>query len=338
MTMNQLQQTIKILATAGKGILAADESVRTASKRLEAVGVTSTEESRRQYRQVLMTAPGAEKYLSGVILFEETLNQKVDSGLSFPEHLQKLGIVPGIKVDEGLAILAGSDQEQITRGLDSLAKRLEAYYQKGARFAKWRAVYEIAAHKPSWQAVHANAETLAYYAAMCQAANIVPMVEPEVLIEGSHTLEQCREATERVLHEVFRSLYVQRVKLEDMILKPSMVISGLQCTSPATAAEVAAETMKVLKRTVPAAVPSINFLSGGQTPKQATLHLQLMNQMGNLPWNLSFSYARALQEPCMAAWKGKAENVKAAQEIFLHRLKCNSLAALGKYSPEEDRA
>lgn len=333
-TISELQATIAQLTARGKGILAADESVATVTKRLESVGVASTEETRRAYRDLLMTAPGLNDYIAGVILFEETLNQSVLSGVPFAEFLQKNHIVPGIKVDKGLVPVSSTDPEKVTQGLDGLAERLQAYKAKGARFAKWRAVYEVGDKTPSKIVRSFNAIGLARYAQLCQDNGIVPIVEPEVLIDGDHTIEACERVTEKVLVKVFKALRKYGVQFEYMILKPSMVIAGKKAAKQSSVAEVAEATLRVLKRTVPAAVPSINFLSGGQTPEQATAHLQAMNAKGPLPWHLSFSYARALQEPAMAAWQGKKENVAKAQAVFLHRAKLNQQATLGQFKGE----
>ncbi len=329
--MNELKSTINALAVAGKGILAADESIGTISKRFAALHIPCTEETRRNYRELLLTTPDLEKAIAGVILFEETLGQKTSKGISFPELLKQNQIIPGIKVDKGLVSLPGTD-EKSTQGLDGLAERLQAYKKQGARFAKWRAVFAITDKTPSRLAIQTNAEDLARYAAICQANGIVPIIEPEVLIDGTHTLEQCFNVSEAVLNCVFHKLYKHQVLLEYIILKPSMVTSGKDCTVQANHQAIAEATITMLKRTVPAAVPTINFLSGGQTPLEATQNLNAMHQVQpSLPWNLSFSFARALQEPCMAAWLGKGENVRIAQEIFLKQAKMNSFASLGKY-------
>lgn len=328
-----LEATIKQLAVRGKGILAADESTATITKRFTALNISSSEETRRDYRELLFTTPGFSDCVAGVILFEETLLQKSSSGQLFPELLQKLGIVPGIKVDKGLVHLPNTLEENITQGLDGLAERLVEYKAKGARFAKWRSVYSITGNTPSPLAIRANAEVLARYAAICQSQGIVPIVEPEVLLDGTHSLERCSEVSEAVLAQVFRALYKNKVRLEHIILKPSMIVPGKSSSSKATVEQVAAETIKVLKRTVPAAVPSINFLSGGQTPEEATAHLNAMNALfGTLPWNLSFSYARALQDDCMKLWQGSAQNAASAQKALAKRAKLNSLASLGKYT------
>lgn len=330
--MKDLEATVAQLAAKGKGILAADESIGTITKRFEALNIPSTEETRRDYRELLVTTPGISEYIAGVILFEETLNQKTKSGQPFPELLKQLGILPGIKVDKGLMTLPNTTDEQTTQGLDGLNERLADYKAKGATFAKWRAVYHVSANTPSALAIRANAEGLASYAALCQANGIVPIVEPEVLIDGDHTLERCFDVTENVLHAVFHSLFKHKVKLEWMILKPSMVINGKKCATKATAEQVAKATITALRRTVPSAVPTINFLSGGQSPEEATANLNAMNLLAGNPWNVSYSYARALQDYCMKTWKGDAKNVAEAQKVFLERAKLNSLASLGKYT------
>ena len=331
-TIKELELTISKLAAKGKGILAADESTPTITKRFQALNIESTEDTRREYREMLMATPGLNQYIAGVILFEETLNQKTSQGMLFPDMLNKLDILPGIKVDKGLVHLANTIDENITQGLDGLPERLADYKAKGARFAKWRAVYNISATTPSMLAIKTNAEMLARYAAICQELGIVPIVEPEVLIDGDHTIARCEEVSEPVLHALFKALYRHKVRLEYIVLKPSMVISGKACSQKASVDEVAKATLRILRRTVPAAVPTINFLSGGQTSEQATAHLNAMNQLGPLPWNVSFSYARALQEYAMKAWAGITKNIPAAQKAFLKRAKLNSLAATGKYS------
>lgn len=335
--ISELESTISKLAAKGKGILAADESVPTVSKRFAALGIESTEETRRTYRDLLITAPGANEYIAGVILFEETLNQKALDGTPFAEKLKQLGILAGIKVDKGLITLANTADEQTTQGLDGLAERLVEYKNKGACFAKWRAVYNISANTPSTLAIQTNAEGLARYAAICQANGIVPIVEPEILIDGEHTLARCADVTEPVLHELFNALNRHKVKLEYIVLKPSMVISGKKCSTKATVEQVAKTTVSILRRTVPAAVPTINFLSGGQSPEEATAHLNAMNALGNLPWNVSYSYARALQEYAMKIWHGESKNIAAAQKAFVERAKLNSLAAVGKYSASMEK-
>lgn len=329
--LKDLQDTISKLSAKGKGILAADESTPTITKRFQAVGVESTEDTRRAYREMLMGAKDVNQYVAGVILFEETLNQKTSQGNVFPDMLKKAGILAGIKVDKGLVHLANTVDENITQGLDGLPERLADYKSKGASFAKWRAVYQIGANTPSKLAIKTNAEVLARYAAICQEAGIVPIVEPEVLIDGDHSIARCEEVSEAVLHSLFKALYRHKVKLEYIVLKPSMVISGKSASKQASVSEVAEATVRVLRRTVPAAVPTINFLSGGQTSEQATANLNAMNQIGTPAWNLSFSYARALQEQAMKIWAGQASNVAAAQASFLKRAKLNSLAATGSY-------
>lgn len=330
MSISELKSTTEKLATRGKGILAADESTPTITKRFQATGIESTEETRRDYRELLLTTPGCGEFIAGVILFEETLNQKTKEQKPFTELLKKANILPGIKVDKGLVRLANSRDENITQGLDGLAERLKDYKDKGATFAKWRAVYNISPHTPTPIAIATNAEVLARYAAICQELGIVPIVEPEVLIDGDHTIEQCEAASEPTLYAVFEALHRHGVLLEYIVLKPSMVISGKSARQKANVNEVANATLRVLRRVVPAAVPTINFLSGGQTSEQATAHLNAMNQ-SVLPWNLSFSYARALQDYCMKIWQGQSKNVIAAQKEFYKRAKLNSLAAQGKY-------
>ena len=331
MIRDDLKNTIMQLTVKGKGILAADESTATITKRFEALGITSTENTRNAYRELLISTPDFNNYIAGVILYEETLNQKTSQGLSFPEALKKIGVLPGIKVDKGLINLTNTD-EQVTQGLDGLLERLQEYKSKGARFAKWRAVYAISNQTPSTLAIKTNAEILARYAAICQSVGIVPIVEPEVLIDGDHTIERCEAVSEPVLHAVFNALYRHKVSLEHIVLKPSMVINGKASTVKANVNEVAKATIRVLRRTVPAAVPTINFLSGGQTPEQSTAHLNAMNELGHLPWNLSFSYARALQDYCLKTWAGQEKNITAAQAAFIKRAKLNSLASIGKYS------
>lgn len=334
MSTQELKSTIKDMVVVGKGILAADESVKTATKRLASIGVESTEETRRQYRNLILTAHGMEKYICGVILFEETLHQKSNDGVLFPELLTKKGIVPGIKVDEGLADFNGS-AEQYTKGLDGLGDRFEEYKKISSRFAKWRAVYSISENTPSEKLIQRNAQDLAKYAKICQEHGIVPIVEPEVLIDGTHSIDACYEATEKVLTAVFDALKKEDVTIELTILKPSMVISGKEASNRAGVDEVARKTIKCLKANVPAELPSINFLSGGQTPQEATAHLNRMHTLGEeLPWYLSFSYARALQDPALKAWQGKDENIAIAQKAFLKRAKLNSLATMGKYKEE----
>jgi fructose-bisphosphate aldolase, class I len=335
--INELASTSAKLATHGKGILAADESTSTISKRFEAVGIASTEDTRRAYREMLITTPGFSDFIAGVILFEETLNQHTTNGSSFADTLRKMDVLPGIKVDKGLVHLANTVNENITQGLDGLPERLADYKSKGACFAKWRAVYNISNTTPSDLVIQTNAEVLARYAAICQEHGIVPIVEPEVLIDGDHTLARCEEVSEPVLHAVFNALYRHKVKLEYIVLKPSMIINGKSCPQKASVEDVAKATVRILRRTVPGAVPTINFLSGGQTSEQATAHLNAMNQLGHLPWNLSYSYARALQDYAMKTWQGQPKNVAAAQQAFYKRAKLNSLASMGKFAEHMEK-
>ena len=332
MSHTELLETVKQIALPGKGILAADESHGTCGKRFDSINVENTPDNRRDYRQMLFTTPGLNEHISGVILFEETLIQQSTQGATLGEVLSQQGIVPGIKVDKGLVDLNDAG-EKITQGLEGLKDRLIEYKAQGAKFAKWRAVYTISDTLPSTQAKHANAHALARYAAICQSVGIVPIVEPEVLMEGSHTIERCAEVTEAVLHEVFHELEINNVCLEGIILKPSMVIAGSTCSTQASVDTVAELTLAVLKRAVPAAVPTINFLSGGQSAELATEHLNRMNQMDkNLPWQLSFSYGRALQAPSLQCWQGDKSKVSEAQDIMHIRAKLNGLATMGDYN------
>jgi fructose-bisphosphate aldolase, class I len=329
-----LQTTIDDLVMSGRGILAADESTPTIAKRFQAIGVESTEENRRAYRSLLLTTPGLGEFISGVILFEETLTQQSDAAMLMPAAAWAQKIVSGIKVDKGKIALALHPDEEITEGLDGLAKRLAIYREQGARFAKWREVYTIGEHIPSASGIEANAEMLARYAAVCQSEGFVPIVEPEVLMDGDHSLERCAEVTEAVLHAVFHALHRHRVALELMLLKPSMVMPG-KLQPKASPETVADATLKVLRRTVPAAVPSIHFLSGGQGPEEATDNLNALNQgRGPSPWHLSLSFGRALQQPVLQAWGGKADHVQAAQQALLKRARLNSLAMRGAYLGE----
>jgi fructose-bisphosphate aldolase class I len=335
MSIHELEATVQQLITLGKGILAADESNATIAKRFHSIGVESTVENRRAYRELLFTTPGISDFISGAILFEETLGQRADNGQFFPELLAEQGIVPGIKVDKGITALPGTDEEKITQGLDGLAERLMNYREMGARFAKWRGVLTISATQPSCLARHANAEALARYAALCQAHGIVPIVEPELLMDGDHSLERCAEASEKTLRAVFKALIKHKVILECMILKPNMILPGVDHKTAAGSKEVAQATLKVLRRAVPAAVPSINFLSGGQSAELATKHLQDMNASRQTqPWILSFSYGRALQDPCLKTWRGKPDNYQAAQQAFLQRARLNAAACRGQYTGE----
>ncbi len=327
----ELDATVQALARPAHGVLAADESSGTIARRFKTIDVASTEDSRRAYRQLLLATPGLGEFVSGVILYEETLAQQADDGTPLAQLAARQGIVPGIKVDAGKLPLAGSPGDEITEGLDGLARRLEGYKAQGARFAKWRAVYNVSERLPGRAAVVANAESLARYAAICQAMGVVPIVEPEVLFDGEHAQSRCADVTEGVLHEVFHALHRHRVVLEHMLLKPNMVVAGKDCPQQAGIEEVAAQTLRVLRRTVPAAVPAIVFLSGGQSPAQATAHLDAMNRAGPHPWRLSFSYGRALQEPVLKAWKGEAANVAAAQQALLHRARLNAAACEGRY-------
>ncbi|EON90897.1 fructose-bisphosphate aldolase B [Marinobacter lipolyticus SM19] len=332
-TQEELSATVGELVQAGKGILAADESHPTIAKRFSAVGVESSEEKRREYRSLIFSTSGLGGFISGVILFEETLGQTSLDNQPMAELLAKQGIVPGIKVDKGKKPLVHAPGDEITVGLDGLEDRLEIYRNQGARFAKWRDVFHISDTLPSRQAMEANAEVLARYAAICQSMGIVPIVEPEVLIDGSHTIERCAEVSEAVLREVFHTLYRHKVELEHMILKPSMVTPGKE-NPKATPEEVARTTIGVFRRAVPAAVPGICFLSGGQTPDEATANLNAMNAMSAQPWELSFSYGRALQEPAQKAWAGKLDNGPAAQAAMLKRAQLNGAARSGSYQPD----
>jgi fructose-bisphosphate aldolase class I len=320
------------MVAKGKGILAADESGGTIKKRFDAIKLESSEEARRSYREMLFTAPGAADYISGVILYDETIRQKTKDGTPFPQYLSKLGVVPGIKVDVGAKPLAGFPNETITEGLDGLRERLAEYHKLGARFAKWRAVIDIADGIPSQFAIDANAHALARYGALCQEANIVPIIEPEVLMDGGHSIERCEEVTSATLKSVFEQLHSHRIHLEGMILKPNMVISGKKAANRAPPQQVAEATVRTLKRYVPGAVPGIAFLSGGQTSAEATEHLSLMNRLGPFPWELTFSYGRALQDEALKAWGGKPENFGAGQKAFFRRAKYNGLARSGSYN------
>ncbi len=333
MNAEVLERTARELVPKGKGILAADESMGTIGKRFKAVGIESTEESRRAYREMLFTTEGIGEYLSGVILFEETLRQKTSDGTPLPKVLEDQGVIPGIKVDKSTVAMPLSPDEKYTQGLDGLGDRLEEYREVGARFAKWRAVITIGEGIPTWACIEANARALALYAAFCQQHDIVPIVEPEVLIDGDHTIEQCDRVSEWTLRTTFDALREHNVHLKGMLLKPNMVISGKQAAQQAGVEEVARYTVECLLRSVPAAVPGIVFLSGGQTDLQATQHLNAMNRMyDGLPWELSFSYARALQQKPMEVWGGDVANVEEAQRIFRHRARMNSAARNGSYS------
>ncbi len=334
----ELEGTVAALVQPGKGILAADESLRTIGPRFKAAGVESTEETRRAYRSLMVTTPGIGEFLSGIIFFEETLTQTADDGTPLPQAAQRQGIVPGVKVDKGTVPLSGALGDLVTEGLDGLADRLKTYKAQGARFAKWREVYAISDHNPTALGLKANAEMLARYAATCQEFGIVPIVEPEVLLDGDHTQGQCAEVSEAVLHAVFQALHRHGVLLEATVLKPSMVLPGQEHARKAGPDEVARETTRVLRRVVPTAVPSINFLSGGQSAREATANLNAINVMQpHPPWALSFSYARALQQPVLDTWQGKPQNVRSAQQAFLFRARLNSAACRGLYTPERER-
>jgi fructose-bisphosphate aldolase class I len=332
---HELENTARTLVADGKGILAADETPGTLTKRFDALGIRSTEQSRRAYRELLFTAPGAATFISGVIMQDETIRQKSSTGTPFPQLLASRGIVPGIKVDTGAKPLALAPGETVTEGLDGLRERLAEYHGMGARFAKWRAVIHIAEGLPSRACVSANAHALARYAALCQEGRLVPIVEPEVLMDGSHSIELCEAVTTMVLHAVFQALSEQQVTLESILLKPNMVVPGKASSRCASVGEVATATLRCLLRNVPEAVPGIVFLSGGQSDRLATAHLNAINRLpGSKPWKISFSYGRALQDAALEAWHGRDENVKAAQEALLHRARCNGAASLGRYTDE----
>jgi fructose-bisphosphate aldolase class I len=338
MNLAELNKVAVAMVAPGKGILAADESSGTIKKRFDAIGVESTEDNRRDYRELMFrTNEAMSKYISGVILYDETIWQKAKDGTPLVEIIKKAGAIPGIKVDEGTKPLPNCPGELITMGLDKLPDRLPKYYEQGARFAKWRAVIDIAPGIPSYTAVRTNAHALARYAALCQAAQIVPIVEPEVLMDGDHDIDRCVQVTEFVLKETFQELYYQRVPLEGIVLKPNMAVSGKKNAKKASVQEVAEKTVRMLKNCVPGAVPGIAFLSGGQSDEEATAHLDAMNKIGNLPWHLTFSYGRALQAAPQKAWSGKSENVAAAQRAFLHRAQMNGLAALGEWKSDLEK-
>ncbi len=338
MEKQALESIAAAMVAPGKGILAADESSGTIKKRFDKIKLESSFESRRAYRELLFTAAGAEKHISGVILYDETLRQKASDGRPFPELLASRGILPGIKVDAGAKPLAGFPGETITEGLDGLRERLAEYAGLGARFAKWRAVIDVGAGIPTRYAIDANAAALARYAALCQEAGIVPIVEPEVLMDGDHTIERCEEVTDAALTAVFDALYAHRVHFEGIVLKPNMVIAGKKCAVQSKPQQVADATLRCLRRRVPSAVPGIAFLSGGQSEAEATLHLSLMNRAGPLPWQLSFSYGRALQQSTLDAWRGEAANVAVAQRTFLRRARFNGLARDGSYDAAMEQA
>jgi fructose-bisphosphate aldolase, class I len=338
MDAHELRSTASALVSAGKGVLAADESTPTLTKRLESLGIQATDEARRFYRSMLTTTPGASEHISGVILYDATIRQSTIEGTPFPEQLQRDGIICGIKVDTGAKDLAGAPGEKVTEGLDGLRVRLNEYRDMGARFAKWRAVIAIGDGLPSSYCIDVNAHALARYALLCQEAGIVPVVEPEVLMDGDHTIERCYETTARTLHALFDELFAQRALLDGMLLKANMVLPGKGCSQQVSVDEVAQQTVRCLRTVVPAAVPGVVFLSGGQSSRQATAHLNAMNNMGPHPWELSFSFARALQQPALDAWKGEKSNFRAAQDAFHHRVKLTSLARAGKYTADMERS
>jgi fructose-bisphosphate aldolase class I len=335
--MADLHETAKALVAEGKGILAADESSGTIKKRFDSIGAESTEENRRAYRDLLFTTPGAEEFISGVILYDETIRQSSADATPFPKLLESKGVIPGIKVDMGAKPLAGSPEETVTEGLDGLRERLDEYRDLGARFTKWRAVISIGQGRPSDYAIWTNAHALGRFAALSQEAGLVPIVEPEILMDGSHSIDESYRVTSRTLQAVFTELFDQRVEREGILLKPNMVLSGYEASDRADVQTVAEQTVKALSNTVPASVPGIVFLSGGQTDEDATAHLNAMNAMGPLPWQLSFSYGRALQAPALKAWVGDPANVEAAQKAFYRRAKFNGAARSGTYAPEWER-
>ena len=343
MDLDQLNETALGMVAPGKGILAADESTGTIKKRFDSIGLESSADKRRDWREMLFrTEPAMSEHISGVILYDETIRQNAEDGTPLVKLITDAGSIPGIKVDTGAKPLAGAPGETITEGLDGLRDRLNEYYELGARFAKWRAVIDIGREGddavPSQYCINVNMHALARYAALCQEANIVPIVEPEVLMDGDHSIERCYEVTEYTLKRLYEELFAQGVVLEGTILKPNMIISGQKSADQATVEEVADMTVQCLSNCVPAAVPGIAFLSGGQSDEQATAHLNAMNAAYDLPWPLTFSYGRALQAAAIATWKGKPENVAAAQAAFTHRAKMNSLAALGKWSASLEKA
>ncbi len=337
MNLDELNKVAQAMTAPGKGILAADESSGTIKKRFDVIGVESTEDSRRDYREMLFRSAEGMKHISGVILYDETIWQKAKDGTPMVEIIKKSGALPGIKVDEGIKPLPFCPGEVVTTGLDKLADRLPKYYEQGARFAKWRAVIDIGDGMPSYGCLHANAHALARYAALCQAAQIVPIVEPEVLMDGGHDIHRCVAISTWMLKETFQELFYNKVALEGMVLKPNMAVPGKKSGKKATVEEVAEKTVKMLKQCVPGAVPGIAFLSGGQSDEEATAHLDAMNKIGDLPWQLTFSYGRALQHAPQTTWAGKSENVAAAQRAFSHRARMNSLAALGQWKQDLEK-
>ena len=338
MSTQELENVAQAMVAKGKGILAADESMGTIKRRFDSIKIESNESNRRAYRELLFSTNGLEEAISGVILFDETIRTAASDGTPFPQLLAKKGIMPGIKVDKGPVDIPGFPGEVVTEGLDGLRTRIKEYKELGAKFAKWRAVITIGDGIPTYICLEANAHALARYAALCQEGGIVPIVEPEVLLDGNHTIERCQEVTEQTLKVTFTALFLHRVHFEGMILKPSMVVSGKDNPRQAGVEEVAERTIRCLKRTVPAAVPGIAFLSGGQSAVSATEHLNAMNKLGPHPWQVGFSYARALQDPALKAWKGESANVAAAQKIFHHRAKMNSAARSGSYTKQMEEA
>ncbi len=336
MAVSELYAIARSIVANDRGILAADESTGTITKRFDSIGVESSEPNRRAYRNLLFTTEGMEEYIGGVILFDETIRQQADDGTPFAELLASKGVVPGIKVDTGAHPLAGAPGETVTEGLDGLRKRLTEYYELGARFAKWRATISVGDGLPSRYCLDANAHALARYAALCQEAGIVPIVEPEVLMDTDHSLDACHDATTRTLRALYEALALQRVDLEGTLLKPNMVIPGKGNADQASPERIAAATLDCFRRTVPAAVPGIVFLSGGQSETEASVNLDAINRLEGRPWTLSFSYGRALQASALKAWQGLAENVEAAQAAFLHRARCNAAAAGGRYDPRTE--
>ena len=336
MKLQQLKETTQALFISEKGLLAMDESTGTCNKRFAKLGIPQTVEARRAYRELIVTTPGLGESIGGAILYDETIRQQTKDGAPFVKVLVDAGIIPGIKVDTGAKELAGHPGEKVTEGLDGLRDRLQEYFQMGARFAKWRAVIAIGRGIPSWGCIEANAHALARYAALCQEEGLVPVVEPEVIMDGEHTLEQCREITDEVLRAVFSELFAQRVVVEGMVLKPNMVLPGTACASQPTLDEVADATVNCFLRAVPAAVPAIAFLSGGQPAELASARLNAMNVRfkSRLPWALAFSFARAIQQPALEIWNGSQANVAAAQEALVHRARCNQAARRGEYSRE----
>lgn len=339
MTRHDLESVALTLVSEGKGILAADETIPTLTKRFDTLGIQSTEQSRRSYREMLFTSPGVAEFISGVIMYDETIRQKSTGGMPLAEVQTVQRIIPGIKVDTGAKPLAGSPGETVTEGLDGLRDRLSGYRAMGARFAKWRAVIRVTEALPSSACVTANTHALGRYAALCQEQGLVPIVEPEVLMDGSHTIERCEEVTGNILQAVFRAVFEQRVALEAMLLKPNMVLPGKECGRQASVEEVATATLRCLRRNVPAAVPGIVFLSGGQSARLATVHLNAINRLPDAkPWKISFSYGRALQDPALEAWHGRDENLAAGQEALYRRARCNGAASLGRYTDEMETA